>query len=137
MYKHIVQYYETDKMGIAHHSNYIRWMEEARVDFLDRLGWGYDRFEAEGLISPVTAVQCHYRKSTTFSDEVNITISVLEFRGVKFKLGYTMTNKDGDIVCEAESEHCFLGKDGRPVRLDRTYPDFYTVIRSLLPENEK
>ena len=32
-YIHTVQYYETDKMGITHHSNYIRWMEEARVDF--------------------------------------------------------------------------------------------------------
>lgn len=32
-YLHKVQYYETDKMGIVHHSNYIRWMEEARVDF--------------------------------------------------------------------------------------------------------
>lgn len=32
-YLHKVQYYETDKMGIAHHSNYIRWMEEARWIF--------------------------------------------------------------------------------------------------------
>ena len=38
-YKHKVHYYETDKMGIVHHSNYIRWMEEARVDFLDKIGW--------------------------------------------------------------------------------------------------
>lgn len=41
-YLHKVQYYETDKMGIAHHSNYIRWMEEARVDFLEKIGWGFD-----------------------------------------------------------------------------------------------
>lgn len=39
-YRHIVQYYETDKMGITHHSNYIRWMEEARIDFLRQIGWG-------------------------------------------------------------------------------------------------
>ena len=53
-YHHTVQYYETDRMGITHHSNYIRWMEEARVDFLRQLGWGYDRLEAEEIISPVT-----------------------------------------------------------------------------------
>ena len=40
-YQHKVQYYETDKMGITHHSNYIRWMEEARIDFLEQLGWNY------------------------------------------------------------------------------------------------
>ena len=33
-YCHKVQYYETDRMGVTHHSNYIRWMEEARVDLL-------------------------------------------------------------------------------------------------------
>ena len=38
MYTHKVQYYETDKMGITHHSNYIRWMEEARIDFLEKSG---------------------------------------------------------------------------------------------------
>ena len=41
MYKHKVNYYETDKMGITHHSNYIRWMEEARIDYLEKLGYGY------------------------------------------------------------------------------------------------
>ena len=47
-YRHVVNYYETDRMGITHHSNYIRWMEEARIDFLNQLGWGYEKFEAEG-----------------------------------------------------------------------------------------
>ena len=45
-YRHTVQYYETDRMGIVHHSNYIRWMEEARVDYLAQLGWGLERLEA-------------------------------------------------------------------------------------------
>ena len=49
-YIHRVQYYETDRMGITHHSNYIRWMEEARVAFLEEIGWGYDRLEAEGVV---------------------------------------------------------------------------------------
>ena len=45
-YTHKVNYYETDKMGITHHSNYIRWMEEARIDFLESIGFGYDKLEA-------------------------------------------------------------------------------------------
>lgn len=55
-YIHRVQYYETDRMGITHHSNYIRWMEEARVAFLEEIDWGYDRLEAEGVVSPVLSV---------------------------------------------------------------------------------
>ena len=53
-YRHTVQYYETDRMGIVHHSNYIRWMEEARVDYLAQLGWGLERLEAMGSVSPAT-----------------------------------------------------------------------------------
>lgn len=62
-YRHIVQYYETDKMGITHHSNYIRWMEEARIDFLRQIGWDYAKLESIGIISPVTAVNCKYKKA--------------------------------------------------------------------------
>ena len=36
-YEHKAHYYETDKMGIVHHSNHIRWMEEARMDLLEQL----------------------------------------------------------------------------------------------------
>ena len=62
-YRHIVQYYETDKMGITHHSNYIRWMEEARIDFSDRLDGTMQNWKSIGIISPVTAVNCKYKKA--------------------------------------------------------------------------
>ena len=45
-YIHVAQYYETDQMKIIHHSNYIRWFEEARVDFLDQIGANYAKLEA-------------------------------------------------------------------------------------------
>ena len=62
MYTHKVQYYETDKMGITHHSNYIRWMEEARIDFLEKSGFSYDKLEKDGIISPVISV-CKLRSN--------------------------------------------------------------------------
>ena len=78
-YQHKVQYYETDRMGITHHSNYIRWMEEARVDFLEQLGWGYDRLEALGVGSPVLGVACSYKQPTTFHDTVEVTVCLKEY----------------------------------------------------------
>ena len=55
-YIHKVRYYESDAMGITHHSNYIRFMEEARIDALDRAGYGFEKMEADGVSSPV--VKC-------------------------------------------------------------------------------
>lgn len=61
VYTHTVQYYETDRMGITHHSNYVRWMEEARTHFLAAIGWDYAKIEAAGIISPVVSVNCRYQ----------------------------------------------------------------------------
>ena len=134
-YRHTVQYYETDRMGITHHSNYIRWMEEARVDFLERIGWGYDKLEREGIVSPVTALDCKYKASTTFADVVEISVGVSEFRGVVLKLHYRMTKQDGKVAFVGHSEHCFLDRNGQIVRIGRRFPEFTASLREFLPDD--
>ena len=131
-YVHTVQYYETDKMGITHHSNYIRWMEEARVDFLSQIGWDYARLEESGIISPVLNLSCDFKKTTTFSDKIMIRASVKEFNGVKLKFAYEMRNEDGAVVFTATSMHAFLGKDGRPVRMKQDFPELLKTIENLI-----
>lgn len=129
-YKHTVQYYETDKMGITHHSNYIRFMEEARIDFLKKIGWGYDKMEEQGVISPVLNVTCNYKKSSTFADEIEITVRVAEVTRVKLTIAYTMTVGD-TVVCTAESSHCFVSDKGRPISIQKQYPEFYETLYKL------
>lgn len=92
-YKHLVQYYETDRMGITHHSNYIRWMEEARVHFLTEIGWPYDKLEEEGIISPVVSVSCQYQTTSTFADEIAIVITVAKVKAARLVFRYEMTNQ--------------------------------------------
>lgn len=136
MYVHQVQYYETDKMGIVHHSNYIRWMEEARVDFLDRIGYGYDKLEEDGIISPVISVNCNYRKSTKFHDKIFIDVAVRKFDGIKLLIEYRMHNEQEELVFEGESAHCFLDSDGRLVRIKSKFTDFYNTLLALEVKTE-
>lgn len=135
-YRHRVMYYETDKMGITHHSNYIRFMEEARVDFLEKLGWPYERLEDLGIGSPVIGIECRFHCPTTFADTVEITVCVKEYNGVRLKVGYKMTNQNGDTVCEGFSEHCFVNCDGRPVRLKKVCPEFDLCLKQISKINE-
>lgn len=132
-YKHSVHYYETDKMSITHHSNYVRFMEEARTDFLRQLGWGYDRFEKEGVVSPVVSLSCEYKKTSTFPDELEIIVGVKRVTSVRVRFCYTML-RGGDVICTAESEHCFLHADGSIVRVSREYPEFYNELARLAGE---
>ena len=128
-YFHTVQYYETDKMGVTHHSNYIRWMEEARIDFLDHIGYGYAKLEADGIISPVIGVECQYKHPTTFHDCVKIEVGVEEFRGVRLVIGYTMINAAGELVLTGKTMHCFTDTDGKPIILKKQFPAFDGELR--------
>jgi acyl-CoA thioester hydrolase len=130
-YIHTVQYYETDKMGITHHSNYIRWMEEARVDFLSQIGWEFAKLESMGIVSPVLGVTCDYKYPTRFSEKVSISVSVREFKGVKLFLGYEMKNEEGRLVCSGTTSHAFLNTEGKPIRMKQEFPEFYDKLCSL------
>lgn len=129
-----VQYYETDMMGIAHHANYIRWMEEARIDFMDQMGFPYARMEAEGVISPVRAVSCQYKKPCTFGDTLQIRVAVDGFNGVVLTLRYDMTREsDGEPVCQARSEHVFMRRGGGLLRMKRDLPEFTAALEGMCP----
>ena len=131
-YKHKVQYYETDKMGIVHHSNYVRWMEEARVDFLEKIGWSYDQLEKVGLVSPVLSLNIDYNHPTYFSDIVSIDVEILELKMSKMRVGYKMTNEEGKVVAKCESSHGFLLSSGRPAILKRDFPGLYEALLTHL-----
>lgn len=130
-YVHKIQYYETDKMGVTHHSNYVRFMEEARVDYLDQIGYSFGRMEAEGLVSPVVSVNVRYVKPTFFGDKIEIAVSLSEMTAAKMRIGYTMTC-NGEIVCQAESLHCFVDKNSRPISLKRAKPQLFELLSSLV-----
>lgn len=133
-YKHKVQYYETDKQGVTHHSNYIRIMEETRVDVMEQMGFGYERMEAEGIFSPVMSVTCDYKRPTTFSDIIDIELTVLELGKFKTRFGYKMKCND-TLVCQASSLHCFLDTNGKPVSLEDRFPEFHKALSKLLTKN--
>ena len=131
-YIHKVNYYETDKMGITHHSNYIRFAEEARMNFLSEIGYPMTRLEAEGIASPVVSVNCEYKHPTTYSDKIEIEVTLTQYTGVKLSLSYVMKNVDtGVVVAVASSSHCFIDANGRPIAVKKHFPDFDMELRKV------
>lgn len=130
-YIHQIKYYETDKMGITHHSNYVRFMEEARVDYLEQLGSPFDQIEAHGISSPVIALECSYRKSTTFPEKVYVYVKPVKLTTFKLTLGYEMKVND-EICFKGSSSHCFLDMQGHPLALEKAYPELYKALEKEL-----
>lgn len=132
------KYYETDQMGVIHHSNYIRWMEEARVDMLNKAGYPYRRLEETGYISPVLHVDCEYKKSVKFDDEIKIVVRLQDAGRVKFTLRYDIYNmsEGGVLSATGTTTHCFLTKAGRPVLMDKEMADFYETMFQMQMEGD-
>ncbi len=129
------RYYETDQMGIIHHANYIRWMEEARIDMLNQMGYPYRRFEEMGYISPVLHAECEYKKSVKFDDEVKIVVSLQEFGKLKFTLRYDIYNmsEGGALSACGTTRHCFLNsRTGLPVMMNKEMKEFSEVMQKFL-----
>lgn len=127
------KYYETDQMAVVHHSNYIRWFEEARVDFLEQIGLGYDKIEAAGVYSPVLAVSCEYKSSVRFNETVSIRAILRFFNGIKMKIEYQVLDMETkQLKAVGTSEHCFVSTDFKPVSLKRNYKEMYeTLLRCV------
>ena len=128
-FKRVVKYYECDKMGITHHSNYIRFMEEARIYVLDELGYGFEKMEAEGVVSPVVSLSIDYKKPTTFKDEIEISLKVKDLSTLKLSFEYQMKVK-GVLVCKATSTHCFIS-EGRPFSFQERWPELTEKLMEL------
>lgn len=130
-----VNYYETDQMGIVHHSNYIRYFEEARVSYMEQMGYPYDRLEAEGVASPVIGISCRYLHGVKFGDTIRICVKMTKMSRVKCSFGYEIYDAaTGEIRAKGTSDHGFVGKDGKPSVVDRTVPEFYAAFINEIEE---
>jgi len=134
-YCHKVQYYETDQMQIVHHSNYIRWFEEARTFYLEQIGFGYDRMENEGITCPVLEVLCKYLSMVRFPEKVLISTKIVGFSGVRMTLEYEIRDQlSGKIRTIGHSKHCFVGRAGKPVMLSKENPELFELLKSHVSE---
>lgn len=129
-------YHETDQMGVIHHSNHLKYMEEARIAFLDSLGLSYRKMEEEGMISPVNHIELDYLSPILFGDEVYISLNIIEYTGVKISFEYTMTDKDNTkTYLKAKSKHCFV-KNNKIISLKREYLDIHNTITEYYEANK-
>lgn len=126
-----VNYHETDKMSIVYHGNYIKFFDEARLDWMEQAGLPYVEVEQDGLIIPVVDVYAKYYKSLKFNDEFEVEVSMKSFSGVKIEYEYKLYIKaTGELSAEGASCHCFLtGADEFPINVKKRYPEIYEKLR--------
>ncbi len=131
-------YYETDQMAIIHHANYIHWMEEARVDFMEQIGYSYNRAVSTGIDFALLSISCEYKSMVRFGDTVNIQVSISSLSASKMTVQYRITDAATDKLCNVgESTHCYFdASKKRPVSLKKALPELYDLFCSLCVSQE-
>lgn len=112
-----VRYYETDQMGIVHHSNYIRYFECARDMMIKDGGYPIEQCEQDGVVIPIISVECKYRHPAKMGDTVRCVAAIEKIPLAKLVIRQAVYNQDGILCAEGQVVLGFLNKDTRrPVR---------------------
>lgn len=136
-YQRPVHFYETDQMGIVHHSNYVRWFEEARTEFLHQIDLDYANLEAQGVQTTVLGYSCDNHKPARFGDTISIRIRPFAFNGVRISFLYQVYRaEDQELLATGETRHCFVNGQMVPMNIKRKYPAICAALgRTMLPED--
>lgn len=138
IYTRPVFYYETDRMDCVHHSNYIRWFEEARIHFMAESGFSYEGLEAAGILSPVLNAEASYHAMCRFGDTVEILTEIERYSGTRITFRYQVRDKaTGKARCDGRTSHCFINQAGRPVSLKKALPEYHQLVEKSLAEGVK
>ena len=112
-----VRYYETDQMGIVHHSNYIRYFECGRMAMLDEVGLPMHKIEEAGIMLPIISVQCNYKYPAKLGDRLKIVTYFAELPKVRFTVISEVYNQKGQLLVEGSVSMGFIDSSTRrPVR---------------------
>ena len=112
-----VRYYETDQMGIVHHSNYIRYFECGRTAMLKELGLPLEKIEESGVMLPVVSVECRYKVPAKLGDTLKVVSIIDEIPRAKLVIRNEIYNPEGYLVCEGSVTLGFINsKTRRPIR---------------------
>ncbi len=134
IYERSAFYYETDRMDVIHHSNYIRWFEEARIHFMKNVGYPYDKMESEGIMLPVLSAECQYKSSVRFGDTVLISASVSQYNGFRMVIQYKICDKKtGELRAYGTTSHCFTDSEMKPIRINKHNPEIHDVFNNISP----
>lgn len=130
-YTRTVNYYETDKMNIVHNSNYLRYFEEARLDFMKQINCSYEEIEAEGLIIPILDAYVKYDSPLKYGDSFTVRVKLTEFNGIKLKFEFAVI-KNEQTVAEGYTSSCFVNQNFRPISIKRKFPKLYKSFEKAM-----
>ena len=125
-----VRYSDTDAQGIVHHSNYFRWLEEARIGWLDAIGQPYGDLTQRGVYLPLTACSCSFHAPVYAGERVDVRLNPDDVTRARIGLTYEILRGE-QVAATATTTHAYVDATGRPLRLKRDDPFWLAIKREF------
>ncbi|HSQ87804.1 thioesterase family protein [Romboutsia sp.] len=127
-----VRYVETDKMGIAHHSNYAIWFEAGRTEFFKKIGIPYSKIEDDGVLLPLIDLKCSFKKPAMYEDEIIIKTKLENMTNVKVTFSYELYNSfNNNLIATGETTHAWTDKNLKPINIKKKLNKLYEILMSI------
>lgn len=117
-----VRFCDTDMMGVVHHSNYIKYFELARIEYLRRRGLNYASWTAMGLHLPVISCHADFKTPAYLDDLLRVEARLSVLSRVKVGFDYTVRRMTDDGLVAIATGNTLLacvGNDHRPIRMTK------------------
>ena len=121
-----VRYFETDQMGIVHHSNYLKYFEFARIEWLEKLNLSYQEIEKNKIILPVVRCELKFLKPLVFGDSFKVEVHCSKKPTSSIEFSYEIFNSRGEKTTEGRTLLAFLNSDTmKPLRCPKSISDLF------------
>ena len=125
-----IMFADTDCMGIVYHTNYIKFFEIGRTEYLRDIGHPYAELEKDGVWLPVASVTCEYKAPAKYDDLLTVVTRVEEFKGATIIMAYEIYRKEtGELLVTGKTKHPITDANLKPIRLRNVKPELYEKIK--------
>lgn len=122
------RYAETDQMGVIHHANYLIYLEQARLEWLDTLGFSYDNMEKNGVILPVFSIHIDYKRPLYVANQITVSCKLLQPPTTRVIFDYEVMNSEQQVC--ATSQITLVFTDAKSFRPRKPLLDFVEACKS-------
>jgi acyl-CoA thioester hydrolase len=111
-----IYYHDTDCGGVVYYANYLKYLEEARTEYLLARGIELPKLAEAGVLFVVARVEIDYKAPARYQEELRVSVRVEEIKlsTVKF---FKEISRDGVTVAKAVTTLVCVGGDFRPMRV--------------------
>lgn len=113
-----IYYYDTDAGGVVYYANYLKFMEEARTEFLEQRGLSIDEMKKIGLLFAVRKCSINYKSPARYGDIILCDASLKKMTAAQLIFDQNIYEKESRLLLvEGEVILVCLSKDFKPIQI--------------------